>query len=117
VQGASAGLAMGLAALVAAGVPAPSSLLLVGGGAQHPTWRHAVADACGLTVGCPPAAEYAARGMAAQARAVLDGLPVAEVGEAWRPPASDLVAPRAGRGPSLGHQQFLDSVRGIWEGT
>ena len=32
VQGASAGLAMGLAALTAAGVAAPSSLLLVGGG-------------------------------------------------------------------------------------
>jgi xylulokinase len=114
VQGAATGLATGLTALVRAGLPAPSSLLLVGGGSRHPTWLGAIADATGLRVACPEGDFHAARGMAAQARAVLAGTAVREVAETWRPVASRHTGPRARSRHTVDHARLLDIMRPLW---
>jgi xylulokinase len=114
VQGAAAGLATGLTALVGAGLPAPSSLLLVGGGSRHPTWLGAIADATGLAVACPEGDFHAARGMAAQARAALDGGPVRDVAEAWRPGASRRTEPRPRSSSPVDRARLLDAMRPLW---
>jgi xylulokinase len=114
VHGAAAGLAAGVRALEDAGVPAPASILLVGGGSRHSTWRHAVADVTGVPVLCPEPGEYAARGMAAQARAVLDGTPIAQVAARWRPHTGEQTPPRPGRLLGVAHEALLRAGRELW---
>jgi xylulokinase len=114
VQGSAASLALGVIALREAGVPAPDSVLVVGGGSRHPTWVAAVADATGRPASCPDGEDHAARGAAAQARAVLDRASVREVAEAWRPPAGPRVLPREGMTPPLSHDAFRDAIKPLW---
>jgi xylulokinase len=78
VEGMLNGLADGLDALVAAGVPA-GRVLLIGGGARSAAVRQIAPAIFGLPVVVPPAAEYVADGAARQAAWVLSG--------AGRPPS------------------------------
>ena len=95
LDGVAAGIAYCVEALDRLGVAAPR-VVLVGGGSQHPAWRHAIADATGLPVTVRGGSEHAARGAAAQAAAVVRGEPVAEVARRWAPPVVADVAPRPG---------------------
>lgn len=113
VGGAAFGLASGLDAIERCGVPPPPRLRLVGGGAQHPTWGWAVARAGGRAVEVlPDGVEFAARGMAAQARAVLDGCRTGEVAAAWRPDATRVEEPDGA--PPAGHAGLLQALRPLW---
>lgn len=95
LDGVAAGLAYCVDALADLGITAPA-LTIVGGGAIHPTWQQAVADATGLPVRVRSGVEHAARGAALQASAIVRGLPVAEVAAQWRPALVSEVAARAG---------------------
>jgi xylulokinase len=116
VQGAAAGLALGVRALVDAGVPAPASLVLVGGGARHPTWLKAIASATGLPVTAPEGDDHAARGMAAQARAVVEGARVRDIAEAWRPAVAHQVSAGAIAAVpgTVDHDVLRQALRPIW---
>jgi xylulokinase len=74
VEGMLCGLADGLDALVAAGVPV-RRVLLVGGGARAAAVRRIAPGVLGHTVVVPPAGEYVADGAARQAAWVLSGTP------------------------------------------
>lgn len=72
VEGMLAGLAAGVDALRAVGVPLERALL-IGGGAQSPAVRAIAPEVLGLAVEVPAAAEYVALGAARQAAAALAG--------------------------------------------
>jgi xylulokinase len=72
VEGMLNGLADGLDALTAAGVPA-ERILLIGGGARSAAVRRIAPAIFGLPVLVPPAGEYVADGAARQAAWVLSG--------------------------------------------
>jgi xylulokinase len=83
VEGMLNGLADGLDALTAAGVPAGRALL-IGGGARSAAVRQIAPAIFGLPVVVPPAGEYVADGAARQAAWVLSG---AGAAPAWAPDA------------------------------
>lgn len=89
VEGVVCGLLEGLdrlaEALAAAGAPlrADGRLLLLGGGARSPAYRHVVADLAGREVTVPGGSEHVAAGACVQAAAALLGKPPAEVAAAW----------------------------------
>lgn len=95
LDGVVAGLAYCVDALSRLGITAPS-ITLVGGGAMHPVWQQAVADATGLPVTVRSGIEHAARGAAVQIASILLEETIADVAERWRPPVMAEVAPRAG---------------------
>jgi len=95
VDGVAAGLAYCVEALTAQGV-SDQTLTLVGGGAAHPVWRQAVADATGLPVVVRGGGEHAARGAAIQAAAAVLGERVESVARAWRPSIIAEATPRPG---------------------
>jgi xylulokinase len=72
VEGMLCGLADGLDALVAAGVPV-ERILLVGGGARAAAVRRIAPEVLGRPVAVPPPGEYVADGAARQAAWVLSG--------------------------------------------
>jgi xylulokinase len=84
LDGVAAGLAYCVDALARLGITAPS-ITIVGGGAIHPTWQQAVADATGCPIQVRSGVEHAARGAAVQSAAVAQGVPVSGIAEAWRP--------------------------------
>jgi xylulokinase len=92
-DGVVAGLAYCVDALGRFGITAPA-ITLVGGGASHPVWQQAVADATALPVAVRSGQEHAARGAAVQAAAIVRAEKVAKVAEEWRPP---IVAEIGGR--------------------
>jgi xylulokinase len=88
VEGMLNGLADGLDALTAAGVPA-ERILLIGGGARSAAVRRIAPAIFGLPVLVPPGGEYVADGAARQAAWVLSGAGsppdwAAETGELYR---------------------------------
>ncbi len=83
VEGMLNGLADGLDALTAAGIPA-GRVLLIGGGARSAAVRQIAPAIFGLPVVVPPAGEYVADGAARQAAWVLSG---AGQAPAWAPDA------------------------------
>jgi xylulokinase len=85
LDGVVAGLAYCVDALGRFGITAPA-ITLVGGGASHPVWQQAVADATGLPVAVRSGQEHAARGAAVQAAAIVRAETVAQVADQWRPP-------------------------------
>lgn len=93
LDGVAAGIAYCLDALRRVGV-APRELTLVGGGARHPAWRQAIADATGLPVSVRAGAEHVARGAAIQASAIVRGETVASLAAERRPAVTAEVAPR-----------------------
>ncbi|HKN96840.1 MAG TPA: xylulokinase [Pseudonocardiaceae bacterium] len=74
VEGMLCGLADGLDALVAAGVPV-ERIVLVGGGARASAVRRIAPEVLGRPVAVPPPGEYVADGAARQAAWVLSGEP------------------------------------------
>lgn len=95
LDGVAAGLAYCVEALAHLGISA-SGVTLVGGGAAHPAWQQAIADATGLPVTVRAGSEHAARGAALQAIAVVRDEPITEAIARWRPPVIAEVPPRAG---------------------
>jgi xylulokinase len=95
LDGVAAGLAYCVEALAHLGISA-SGVTLVGGGAAHPAWQQAIADATGLPVTVRAGSEHAARGAALQAIAVVRDEPITEVIARWRLPVIAEVTPRAG---------------------
>ncbi|HET7016859.1 MAG TPA: FGGY-family carbohydrate kinase, partial [Streptosporangiaceae bacterium] len=86
VEGMLCGLADGLDAITAAGVPV-SRVLLIGGGARSEAVRQIAPTVFGVPVEVPPAGEYVADGAARQAAWVLSGNdspPVWTLGETKR---------------------------------
>jgi xylulokinase len=100
VDGVAAGLAYCLDALAVHGVAGPT-LTVVGGGAAHPAWRQAIADATGLPVVVRGGGEHAARGAAIQAAAIVLGEPIAVVARRWRPEVVQEAAPRPDTRPAF----------------
>lgn len=95
LDGVVAGLVLGRDALAAHGIRR-GRLLLVGGGAAHPAWRQAAADAFGMDVTMPGGEEHAARGVAIQVAALVHGATTREIAERWRPADAGTWAPRPG---------------------
>ena len=86
VEGLLCGLADGLDAIKAAGVPV-SRVLLIGGGARSEAVRRIAPTVFGVAVDVPPAGEYVADGAARQAAWVLSGSespPAWELGQTKR---------------------------------
>jgi xylulokinase len=75
LEGVTAGMAYGLAALRRTGME-PDRILLVGGGSRSDGWAALLADWLGLPIDRPDVAEAAARGAAIQAAHVIDGVPL-----------------------------------------
>jgi xylulokinase len=114
VQGVAAGLADGLAALEANGLRRPDSIRLVGGGARHPTWGQARANAAALPVEVVDGEDHTARGAALQARAVVDGATVRQVAEYWRPGAGVKMDPGSTAAPEIPHSELLRALSPLW---
>ncbi len=95
LDGVAAGLAYCIDALSRLGISS-SEMTLVGGGAVHPAWQQAIADASGLPVSVRAGSEHAARGAAIQAASHIRSEPVAELAARWRPTVSAAVTPRPG---------------------
>lgn len=72
LEGVTASMAYGLAALRRTGM-SPDRILLVGGGSRSDLWAGLLADWLGLPIDRPAVAEAAARGAALQAAHVVDG--------------------------------------------
>ncbi len=82
-EGVVCGLLDGLDALLAAGVPDPEHLVLVGGGARSAAYRHVLADLAQRPVVVPDGTEHAATGAAVQAAMVLHQVSADQIAEAW----------------------------------
>lgn len=95
LDGVVAGLAYCVDALSRLGITAPG-ITLVGGGAMHPVWQQAVADATGLPVTVRSGVEHAARGAAVQIASIVRKESITDVAERWRPPVAADIAPRPG---------------------
>lgn len=95
LDGVAAGLAYCVDALARQGVTAPE-ISLVGGGAIHPAWQQAVADATGLPVSVRAGGEHAARGAAIQAASLIHGESISAITDRWRPDVLTTVLPRPG---------------------
>ena len=115
VQGVAVGLADGLAALEANGLRRPDSIRLVGGGARHPTWGQALADAAALPVDVVDGEDHTARGAAVQARAVVDGATVRQMAEFWRPSAGAKMGPRRRPVPKIPHSELRRALSPLWD--
>jgi xylulokinase len=95
LDGVAAGLAYCVDALARLGVTAPV-VTLTGGGAAHPAWQQAIADATGLPICVRRGGEHAARGAAIQAAAIVRGEPVQSIVKAWPPETIAEATPRPG---------------------
>ncbi len=91
----AAGLAYAIDRLRAFGIDAPV-VTLVGGGAQHPAWQQAIADATGLPVRVRGGREHAARGAAMQVAAIVRGEPLPDLVARWQAPVVATATPRPG---------------------
>ncbi len=95
VDGVAAGIAYCIDALNRVGVTG-SEITLVGGGARHPVWQQAIADATGRPVQVRRGTEHAARGAAVQIAAIARAEPVADLAARWRPAIIARAQPRPG---------------------
>jgi xylulokinase len=95
LDGVVAGLAYCVDALAGYGITAPR-ITLVGGGAMHPVWQQAVADATGLPVEVRAGVEHAARGAGVQAASLVRGESILSVAKQWRPAVVTEVPSRQG---------------------
>ena len=97
-EGVLCSLLEGLDRLRALGVRADGRLVLTGGGSASPAYRQLLADLSGRPVHVADLGETSASGVAVQAAAVLHGLEVDEIVEAWAPPLREVAAPRQDQG-------------------
>jgi len=118
VDGVAAGLAYCVEALNRLGISAPE-VTLTGGGAAHPTWQQAIADATGLPITVREGGEHAARGAALQAAAMVRGERVADVVARWRPEVVATVNPRPGARAAFvldRRRRLIEASRPVAEG-
>lgn len=116
LDGVVAGLAYCVDALAQVGVTAPG-ITLVGGGANHPTWQQAVADATGLPVTVRTGGEHAARGAAVQIASIVREETVADVADHWRPPVVAEVPARDGMRDAFALERREQLIRGLQRAT
>jgi xylulokinase len=95
VEGVVCGLLDGLDAL-GAFAPTVGQLIVVGGGARSRAYRQVLADLSGRDVLVPQVGEQVATGACVQAAAVAAGGEPADVADAWKLGAGDVVEPGAG---------------------
>jgi xylulokinase len=95
VEGVVCGLLDGLDAL-AAFAPTGGQLIVVGGGARSRAYRRVLADLSGREVLVPHVREQVATGACVQAAAVATGSEPADVADAWKLGAGDVVEPGPG---------------------
>jgi xylulokinase len=93
IDAVAAGLAYGVGRLRAAGIEG-NAISLVGGGSRHIAWQQAIADAAGLPVHVRGGREHAARGAAIQVGAIVKGIPIDTLSDAWKPPVLEIIQPR-----------------------
>ncbi|WP_125099406.1 xylulokinase [Leucobacter chromiireducens] len=94
VEGVVFGLRVGVEGIDRLGIDTGGDVFAIGGGARSEATTQLLADALDREVRLVDAAEPVARGAAVQAAAVQHGVPVGELGEAWRPVELRAVAPR-----------------------
>jgi xylulokinase len=92
VEGVVCGLLDGLDAL-AAFAPTGGQLIVVGGGARSHAYRQVLADLSGREVLVPHVGEQVATGACVQAAAVVTQIEPADVADAWKLGAGNLVEP------------------------
>jgi xylulokinase len=94
-EGAMVGLLDALAVIdgSSSGVDPNAPLTLIGGGAKGATWQQVARRLTGRTIRVPAATELVAIGAAAQAAAVLRGVPPQTVAAGWRTDAGVLLEP------------------------
>lgn len=102
-EGVLLSLLEGLDRLGALGVPTTGRVVLTGGGAASPAYRQLLADLIGRPVHVSDLEETSASGAAVAAAAVLHGVEVDRIVEAWAPPLREVAVPRAA--------QSVDEVR------
>ena len=93
VDGVAAGIGYCVEALGRSGV-SRRLVTLVGGGAQHATWRQAIADVTGLPVQVRSGGEHVALGAAFQIASLVRDEPLPELTARWRPPSVFEAEPR-----------------------
>jgi xylulokinase len=95
VEGVVCGLLDGLDAL-AAFAPTAGQVVVVGGGARSRAYRQVLADLSGRQVLVPHVGEQVATGACVQAAAVAAQGEPADIADAWKLGAGDLVEPGPG---------------------
>jgi xylulokinase len=95
VEGVVCGLLDGLDALTAL-APSGGQLILVGGGARSRAYRQVLADLSGRDVLVPSIREQVATGACVQAAATATSVEPADVAEAWKLGAGDVIEPGPG---------------------
>ena len=110
LDGVVAGLAYCVDALSRLGITAPG-ITLVGGGAMHPVWQQAVADATGLPVTVRSGVEHAARGAAVQVGSIVREESITDVAERWRPPVVAEIVPRPGMRDAFALEERQHMIR------
>ncbi|GAB2548585.1 xylulokinase [Leucobacter ruminantium] len=108
VEGVVFGLVAGAEGIAGLGCRTDGTAFAIGGGARSEATTQLLADALGRPVATVDVAEPVARGAAVQAAAVRLGRPVAELGEAWRPPVHRLVEPRSGRATAARYARYRE---------
>ncbi len=97
-EGVLGGLIRGMEDIRACGVPLEGRVIAIGGGARSSAYTTFLADMLGRPVEVIREPEATARGACVQAKALLDGSPVEEAAQSFKPPAERIVEPRsAGR--------------------
>ncbi|MCU1544033.1 MAG: hypothetical protein JWM50_1898 [Microbacteriaceae bacterium] len=95
-EGVVLGLLRGQQALTDLGVAASGRLVVIGGGSKSAAYLQVIADFTGRDVYTTDSDEAVAAGAAVQAAAVLDGVAIQTVRDAWAPRFALAASPRAG---------------------
>ena len=116
-EGVLLGLVRGLEHLQRNGVNTGGRVLVVGGGARSPAYRHLLADLLQREVELPDADEATARGACVQAAAVATGADVRTVRDAWRPGTLLRTPPRpVHRDPRAHYARAAKATEDLWNG-
>jgi xylulokinase len=110
VEGVVCGLLDGLDAL-AAFAPTGGQLIVVGGGARSHAYRRVLADLSGREVLVPLVGEQVATGACVQAAAVVTQSEPADVADAWKLGAGNLVEPGPGVAAAADVRAAYDALR------
>lgn len=115
VEGLVLGLITSRDSLTRAGVAQQDGVLVIGGGARLAALTQVLADFDGRPVHRPAVEEAVARGACVQAAAVLAGVDVTAVRDAWRPETRLVANPRSDRNQTavLERYRTLASWRGM----
>jgi xylulokinase len=110
-EGVALGLIAGRDSLADAGLRETGRVLVTGGGARSPAYPQVLADLSGHPVRRTDVAESTARGACVQATAVLTGVSVPQVRDAWAPTATVAAEPRPGRAVAELRDRYAELAR------